>query len=272
LTEFEDLLEFVERETTFATSYYDDAYLDRRVSARMRRRDADTYAEYLDVLREDPDERAELLDTLSVNVTQFFRDNKVWAALEDILVETAEQQSSVSVWSAACADGREPYSIAMLALDAGLSPRNIDILATDIDEDALDRARQGFYQSTRTADIREQLGFLDDPMAYVEERGDDGFVVADHVKELVTFERHDLITDDPKSGFDLVCCRNVCIYIDKQYKRPILDTVSASLRPGGHLVLGQTETLPSGVKERFEAADPRIRIYRRLPEDDSAEE
>jgi len=267
LTEFEDLLAFVERETTFATSYYDDAYLDRRVSARMRRRDADTYAEYLDVLREDGDERAALLDTLSVNVTRFFRDAKVWAALEDVLVGTAGERPSVSVWSAACADGREPYSIAMLALDADVPVRDVDILATDIDEDALDRAREGYYESTRTADIREQLDFLDDPSEYVEERGEDGFVVADHVKDLVTFERHDLITDDPKSGFDLVCCRNVCIYIDKQYKRPILDTVSASLRPGGHLVLGQTETLPSGVKERFEAADPRIRIYRRLSED-----
>ena len=267
MTDFQDLLSYVERETEFATSYYDDAYLDRRISARMRRCDADSYAEYLDVLGEDDGERAELLDTLSVNVTEFFRDRKVWSGLEDVLTDHADG-SGVSVWSAACADGREPYSLAMLALDAGLAPWQVDILATDIDRDALARARAGRYRSTRTADIRDQLDFLDEPMEYVERDGEHGFVVADHVRDLVTFERHDLITDDPKSGFDLVCCRNVCIYIDKQYKRPILDTVSASLRPDGHLVLGQTETLPSGVKERFEAADTRIRIYRRLPVDD----
>ena len=267
MTEFETLLSFVERETEFATSYYDDAYLDRRISARMRRCGVDTYDEYRDILSDDGDERAELLDTLSVNVTEFFRDDKVWSALEDVLTDEADG-SGVSIWSAACADGREPYSIAMLALDAGLEPWQINVLATDIDRDALARARAGHYQSTRTADIRDQLDFLDDPMTYVEREGDHGFVVADHVKDLVTFERHDLITDDPKSGFDLVCCRNVCIYIDKQYKRPILDTVSASIRPDGHLVLGQTETLPSGVKERFEAADPRIRIYRRRSDDD----
>jgi chemotaxis protein methyltransferase CheR len=267
LTDFQDLLSFVERETEFATSYYDDSYLDRRVSARMRRCDTDSYGEYLDVLSEDADERAELLDTFSVNVTEFFRDQKVWSALEDVLVDHADG-SGISIWSAACADGREPYSIAMLALDAGLDPWQVDVLATDIDRDALDRARTGQYTSTRTADIREQLDFLDEPLKYVEREGEQGFVVADHVKEIVTFEHHDLITDDPKSGFELVCCRNVCIYIDKQYKRPILDTVSASLEPDGHLVLGQTETLPTGVKERFEAADPRIRIYRRLPDDD----
>jgi chemotaxis protein methyltransferase CheR len=264
MSDFEDLLQFVESQTTFSTSYYDDAYLDRRISARMRRRDADTYDEYLEMLREDGGEREELLDTLSVNVTQFFRDKKVWEALRDVLVETGDGTSTVKIWSAACADGREPYSLAMLALDAGFSPWEVDILATDIDEDALKRARNGRYESTRTADIAEQLDFLDEPLKYVDEDGDHGFTVTDRVKELVTFERHDLITDDPKSGFDLVCCRNVCIYIDKQYKRPILDTVSKSLREGGHLVLGQTETLPSGVKERFEAADRRIRIYERV--------
>ncbi|WP_232701717.1 CheR family methyltransferase [Halobacterium wangiae] len=266
MTDFEDLLSFVERETEFATSYYDDAYLDRRISARMRRRNTDSYDEYLEMLRTDEhDERAELLDTLSVNVTQFFRDRKVWAALRDVLLESADG-TTLSIWSAACADGREPYSIAMLALDAGLDPRKVRILATDIDEDALERARRGRYDSTRTADIQDQLSFLDEPMQYVEREGERGFVVADHVKDLVSFERHDLITGDPKSGFDLVACRNVCIYIDKQYKLPILDTVSQSLDGGGHLVLGQTETLPGEVKERFEAADPRIRIYRRLPD------
>lgn len=267
MTDFQDLLSYVEQETEFATSYYDDSYLDRRVSARMRRCGADSYVEYLDVLREDDEERVALLDTFSVNVTEFFRDEKVWSALQDVLTDRADG-SSISIWSAACADGREPYSLAMLALDAGLSPWQVDVLATDIDRNALARARAGRYQSTRTADIRDQLDFLENPMEYVERDGDHGFVVADHVKDLVTFEHHDLITDAPKSGFDLVCCRNVCIYIDKQYKRPILDTVSASIRADGHLVLGQTETLPSGVKERFEAADPRIRIYRRLPGDD----
>jgi chemotaxis protein methyltransferase CheR len=266
LTEFADLLDFVERETGFATSYYDDSYLDRRVSARMRRRGVDTYGAYLDLLETERDEREELLDTLSVNVTQFFRDEKVWTALRDVLLDIAEETRTIDIWSAACADGREPYSMAMLALDAGLSPRSVNILATDIDEDALGRARRGRYESTRTADIRDQLDFLDDPGEYVDKDGERGFVVADHVKDLVTFERHDLITGDPKSGFDLVACRNVCIYIDKQYKLPILDTVSQSLREGGHLVLGQTETLPGEIKDKFEAADPRIRIYRRLPE------
>ncbi|MFB6134333.1 MAG: protein-glutamate O-methyltransferase CheR [Halanaeroarchaeum sp.] len=261
MSEFAALKTFIEDETTFASSYYYESYLDRRISARMRRTDTESYGEYLDVLRDSPEERAALLDTLSVNVTSFFRDEKVWRELETILPTLVEDRQQLSIWSAACADGREPYSLAMLALDAGLSSRKIDILATDIDENALDRARQGVYRSTRTTALGEELSFLEDPHRYVDQDGDT-FAMADELRDLIRFERHDLITDDPKSGFDLVLCRNVCIYLDTEYKRPILETVSRSLASGSYLVLGQTETLPPDIKERFEPADPRLRIYR----------
>ncbi|MFB6081559.1 MAG: protein-glutamate O-methyltransferase CheR [Halanaeroarchaeum sp.] len=261
MSAFDDLLTYIETETTFASSYYDESYLDRRVSARMRRTDSDDYEDYLELLRTESAEREELLDTLSVNVTSFFRDEKVWSVLRDVLTDLDEETRAMNVWSAACADGREPYSLAMLALDAGISPRSIDILATDIDENALDRARQGVYTSTRTTDLGEQLSFLDDPDDYVESDGNT-ISMREAVRDLVTFARHDLITGDPKEGFDLVLCRNVCIYLDTEYKRPILETVSRSLREGGYLVLGQTETLPPDIKDGFEAADPRLRIYR----------
>lgn len=260
MSAFDDLLTYIESETSFASSYYEESYLDRRISARMRRTDVEDYGEYHDLLRESEDERAELLDTLSVNVTSFFRDNKVWTALRDVITELAEETGSVSIWSAAAADGREAYSLGMLTLDIGLPSRSVDILASDIDENALDRARQGVYQSTRTTDLDEQLSFLDDPSTYVDIDGNQ-ISITDTVSNLVTFGRHDLITGDPKEGFDLVLCRNVCIYLDSEYKRPILETVTESLRDGGYLVLGQTETLPPDIKERFDAVDPRLRIY-----------
>jgi chemotaxis protein methyltransferase CheR len=260
MSEFDTLLSYIESETTFASSYYEESYLDRRISARMRRTDVDDYGEYHDLLRESEAERAELLDTLSVNVTSFFRDEKVWTALAEVLDTLSEQTRSLDIWSAACADGREPYSLAMLALDRGLSQRSLDILATDIDENALDRARQGVYTSTRTTDLDEQLSFLEAPDRYVETDGD-RISMKGPITDLVTFEPHDLITGDPKSGFDLVLCRNVCIYLDSEYKRPILKTVSRSLADGGYLVLGQTETLPPDIKPAFEAVDPRLRIY-----------
>jgi len=260
MSDFENLLSYIETETSFASSYYERSYLDRRISARMRRTDVEEYSEYHELLQESESEQEELLDTLSVNVTSFFRDEKVWAALEDVIEDLADRNRSIDIWSAACADGREPYSLAMLALDQGLPERSVDILGTDIDENALDRARQGVYTSTRTTDLDEQLSFLDTPSRYVEADGSQ-IAMKGVLKELVDFKRHDLITGDPKSGFDLVFCRNVCIYLDSEYKRPILETVSRSLADGGYLVLGQTETLPPDIKTEFDTVDPRLRIY-----------
>lgn len=262
MTGFTDLLSYIESETTFASSYYDDAYLDRRISARMRRTDSKNYRAYLRLLEDDTAEHAALLDTLSVNVTSFFRDTKVWRQLREVLTELADTRSTVHIWSAACADGREPYSVAMLALDLGLRPHSFDVLATDIDEGALERARNGVYRSTRTTAVEDQLDFLESPTRFADQDGDD-FRIAEAVRNQVTFERHDLITGEQKVGFDLVFCRNVCIYIDTQYKRPILETVSESVASDGYLVLGQTETLPRDLKEDFQSADPRLRIYRR---------
>ena len=260
MSDFDDLLTYIESTTSFASSYYEESYLDRRISARMRRTDVEDYGQYHDLLREHSQERDELLDTLSVNVTSFFRDEKVWTALKEVLSELEADTRSFDIWSAACADGREPYSLAMLALDSGVPARSVNILGTDIDENALERARQGVYTSSRTTDLQDQLSFLDSPGQFVETDGEQ-VSIGEAASELVTFERHDLITGNRKDGFDLVLCRNVCIYLDSEYKRPILETVSRSLRPGGYLVLGQTETLPPDIKDQFDAVDPRLRIY-----------
>ena len=260
---FDRLLDYVEAELGFAASYYDDAYLDRRVSSRMRRTDADDYAEYLDLLRTDDRERAALLDAFSVNVTSFYRNPEVWEEVRSVLRTLSAERDRVRLWSAACSDGREPYSLSMLALDdPDVDDSRIEITATDIDREILAAARAGVYESTRTTDIGEQLAPLTHYDRYVEHDGD-RFAVTDPVKELVSFERHDLINGDPKSNFDLVVCRNLFIYIDAEHKLPILETVSESLSPDGYLVIGKTETLPETLKSAFDPVARRLRIYRK---------
>lgn len=260
---FERLLEYVESELGFATSYYDDSYLDRRVSSRIRRTDVGGYEGYLDLLREDEREQDALLDAFSVNVTSFFRNPEVWEEIRTVLRRLSAERDRLRLWSAACSDGREPYSLAMLVLDDDeVDSDRVEITATDIDEEILSRARRGVYENTRTTDIGEQLAPLDEYERYVE-RTDDTFAVTDPVKDLVTFERHDLINGDPKSGFDLVVCRNLFIYIDPDYKLPILETVSKSLSKSGYLVIGKTETLPESLKSSFESHARRLRIYRK---------
>jgi chemotaxis protein methyltransferase CheR len=260
---FDRLLAYVEAELGFATSYYDDSYLDRRVSSRMRRSDTDGYAEYLDLLRDDESEQQALLDAFSVNVTSFFRNPEVWEEVRSVLRALSTERGRIRLWSAACSDGREPYSLSMLARDdSEVDDASVEITATDIDSEILAAARRGVYESTRTTDIGEQLAPLDEYERYVD-RDENRFAVTDRVKDLVSFERHDLINGDPKSNFDLVVCRNLFIYIDAEHKLPILETVSKSLSVGGYLVIGKTETLPDTLKPAFEPVARRLRIYKK---------
>jgi chemotaxis protein methyltransferase CheR len=261
----ESVLEYLERSGGFASSHYDDAYLDRRVTARMRRRDAETYAEYLDMLRGDDSEQAALLDALSINVTGFFRNPEVWKRVRGILRELTADRREVRVWSAPCADGREPYSIAMLALDdPEITDRRVSITASDIDPEAIREARRGVYNSTRTTDIEEELSAIGDYGTYVDIK-DSQVEVRDRVKDLVSFDRHDLIRDDPRRAFDLVASRNFLIYIDGEYKHSVVETLTGSMREGGYFVIGKTETIPRSYRDRFEPIDKRLRIYRHVP-------
>ncbi|MFB6105662.1 MAG: protein-glutamate O-methyltransferase CheR [Halobacteriaceae archaeon] len=260
---FERLVSYIEEEVEFATSYYNDAYLDRRISARMRRTDSEDYGTYLRLLRDDQDERAALLDFLSVNVTSFFRNPEVWEALRPLLAESTSGRGRTEWWSAPCSDGREPYSLAMLALDDdGVDTRRLSITGSDIDREALATARRGCYETTRTTDVAAELEPLSTYEPYVDRDGD-AFSVRDRVKELVTFDHHDLIRGDPRSGFDLVLCRNLFIYIDPAYKRPVFETIRDSLESGGYLVIGKTETMPKAFRDAFEPVDKTNRIYRK---------
>jgi chemotaxis protein methyltransferase CheR len=260
---FDRLLEYIQTDVGFETGFYNDAYLDRRITARMRRTDADTYEEYQSQLTGSDEEQDALLDSLSINVTGFFRNPEAWDGIRSVLRTLTGERRQVRIWSAPCADGREPYSIAMLAHDdREIDESRISVLGTDISDDALQVARDGVYETSQTTDIAEELEPLDDVDAYVEQDGNT-FEVRPTVKRLVEFEKHDLIRGPSKRNFDLVLCRNLLIYIDTEYKVPIFETIEGSLRDDGYLVIGMTETLPHECRDTFQAVDKRHRIYQK---------
>ncbi|ACV46387.1 MULTISPECIES: CheR family methyltransferase [Halomicrobium] len=262
--QFQELLEFIGAEMDFESGFYNDAYLDRRITARMRRTDIDSYREYRRQLERDDDERAALLDSLSINVTGFFRNPEAWESLRSVLRDLTDQHRRVNLWSAPCADGREPYSAAMLALDdPQVDDRSVSILGTDINEDILREAREGTYETSHTTDIADELAPLDDYSEYIDRDGD-SFRIRKRVSDMVEFEQHDLIRGASKRDFDLVFCRNLLIYIDGEYKVPIFETIEESLREGGYLMIGMTETLPTACRDSFEAVDKQHRIYRKV--------
>ncbi|WP_259370352.1 CheR family methyltransferase [Salinarchaeum laminariae] len=261
---FDDLATFVEDEMSFATSHYNDSYLKRRFTSRIRRTDTENFEEYHELLVGNPEEQQALLDALSINVTGFFRNPDVWEGIRERLRELTEERSIVRAWSAACADGREPYSLSMLAHDdARCDPKRVRIRATDINDESLDHARNGIYENTRTIDVDEQLQFLSNYHSYVERSGD-RFRMRQNVRAPIRFEKHDLINDESKSEFDLVMCRNLFIYIDNEYKQPVLSTIAESMRSGGYLVIGKAETIPPALQSAFEVVDSTLRIYQRV--------
>jgi chemotaxis protein methyltransferase CheR len=258
---FARLLEHIERSLGFATSMYNDAYLDRRISARMRRNDVDDYRAYQRLLESDEDEQQALLDTLSVNVTSFFRNPDVWEALRPVLRDlTAEGRTKV--WSAACSDGREAYSLAMLAHDdPQVREDRVSIVGTDIKREILRAATAGVYEGSETNDLETQLAPIGDYERYVT-REDDSYRVAREIKRMTSFRRHDLIRESPPDRFDLVLCRNLFIYVDTDAKRAVFETLGSGLRSGGYLTIGMTETVPSDCRSWFEPVEKRLRIYR----------
>jgi chemotaxis protein methyltransferase CheR len=261
---FEAVTTFVEENLEFATSHYNDSYLQRRIKSRMRRTETDDYVGYLDLLESDADEHARLLEALSINVTGFFRNPEVWDGIRDVLRMLSEDHRSIRVWSAACADGREPYSLSMLAMDDDrVDARMVTVHATDINDRALRLAREGAYESNHTSDLDEQLRYLSHYPTYVDRDGEQ-FTVGDNVRERVSFETHDLIRDDVEARYELVVCRNLFIYIDPEFKKRVMDNILDALRPGGYLVIGKAETLPQASSSEFAVFDSRKRIYERV--------
>ena len=213
------------------------------------------------LLEREEEERDALLDSLSINVTGFFRNPEAWEKLRLVLRELTENRRQVKVWSAPCADGREPYSVAMLAADdEDIRERRLNIIGTDINSDILREARRGEYETSQTTDIEDELKPLTDYSRYIQQEGDH-FRVRDSIKEMVTFEQHDLIRGEPKNDFDLVLSRNLLIYIDSDFKTPIFETIRGSLREDGYLMIGMTETLPTDCRGSFDAVYKQHRIY-----------
>jgi chemotaxis protein methyltransferase CheR len=258
---FDRLLAYIESSMGFATSMYNDAYLDRRISARMRRNDSADYRAYQRLLESDDEEQQALLDALSVNVTSFFRNPEVWEALRPVLRDLTAS-GRTSVWSAACSDGREAYSLAMLAHDdPDVRADRIRIVGTDIKREILRAAKRGEYLASETNDLASQLAPLDDSERFVERDGD-CYRVSRALKRMVDFQRHDLIRESPPDQFDLILCRNLFIYVDADAKRTVFETLGSGLRSSGYLTIGMTETVPSECRSWFEPIEKRLRIYR----------
>jgi two-component system CheB/CheR fusion protein len=243
--------------------WYKDSCLLRRIEVRMRARGVDSLSRYAALLENDPDELERLLHTLSVRVTGFFRNPDTWHRLRELLSqEPVVKERGLRAWSMGCATGEETWSLAMLLLDLarGAGPQamtQVSVLGSDVDEQALAVATAGRYPSQSVVAIRSVLPH---PYGIVLEGG---FEVDAALHPRVEFRREDLTAPRvDEARFDLVCCRNLLIFLGREGQRRVLDTACRALRPGGVLALGRTESLVALPDAGLEPVDLTHRLYR----------
>jgi two-component system CheB/CheR fusion protein len=245
--------------------HYKKATILRRLERRMQVTAQPNLAAYDAYLAEHPTENKALLEDLLIGVTNFFRDREAFETLErDIVPELvgahahAGARAELRVWSAGCSTGEEAYSLAMVFTDqmhAENSGAKLQIFATDIDEHAIAKARAGFYPAAIMTDLppsRLRLHLIKEGTSYRVRR---------EIRERVLFAKHNVLSDPPFSDLDLVVCRNLLIYLDRDVQKEILRTFHFSLRQGGYLFLGSSESADL-CNEFFVAVDKKNRIYR----------
>jgi len=260
--EVESILDLLRREAGRDFGGYKRSTLHRRIFRRMAINRVQNLSEYLEQLRQRPDERDKLANDLLVGVTSFFRDPDAFAVLEkEVMPRFFEQKAvdaPVRVWIAGCSTGEEAYSVAMLFLDMQARSgrkRAFQIYATDIDEEALETARAGRYPEAISRDV---------PKARLERyftRVAGGFQVNKPLRETIVFAPHDLVTDPPFSKLDLLVCRNVLIYLQPDTQKKLLAVFRFVLNDSGFLFLGSSESL-GDEKRFFSVVSKKWRLFR----------
>jgi two-component system, chemotaxis family, CheB/CheR fusion protein len=259
------LLDFLKRNRGFDFSVYKRTSLERRIKRRMQELEIESYEEYQDHLQVTPDEFTDLFNTILINITDFFRDKAPWDYLRGEIIpavlETVPDEEPIRVWSAACATGEEAYTLAIIfaeALGEDEFRRRVKIYATDVDEDALTRARQAVY----TRDALKALP--EDFAARYFETSPLGQMFRADLRRSVIFGRNDLVQDAPISKIDLLVSRNALMYFTPEAQARILGHFNFALRDTGFLFLGKSEMLITHA-DLFTPHNLRWRVFKKVP-------
>jgi two-component system CheB/CheR fusion protein len=262
---FERLVEYLGRTRGFDFAAYKRPSLTRRVQRRMEMLGLGDYERYIEYLDAHADEFSYLFNTILINVTAFFRDGAPWDFLRtDViprLVADGDPDGAIRIWSAGCASGEEPYTIAMLlaeALGREAFARRVKIYATDVDDDALQQARTAVYPASRVEGVPAEL--LE---KYFERYDGARYAFDKELRRGVIFGRHDLLQDAPISRIGLLVCRNTLMYFNADRQLRILARLHFALADGGFLLFGKAEMLLTR-SQLFVPVDPRLRVFRKV--------
>lgn len=258
-----EIYKLVFKHTGYDFHYYKTPTIIRRIAKRMGSHNITEIEKYVEFLSENPEECKALSKDFLIGVTKFFRDSFVFDQLKDVviprLLESKTDGEIIKVWIAACSTGEEVYSIAML-LDDMIERKGmhleLKIFATDIDEEAIEKASRAVYPSSIRNDVPADL-----LQKYFVQEGK-RYIVNQNLRKKIVFARHNITKDPPFIKNDLAMCRNMLIYMNSILQRKVLNTLFFSLQDKGYLVLGTSETL-AGLKGNFDEIDGKAKIYQK---------
>ena len=260
----EAVMEAVRVQTGHDFSYYKVNTVLRRIQRRMQVLELSRPADYVAALESDPSEAEALFQDLLINVTSFFRDPEVFDLMRreviPPIVAAAGPDRPIRIWVPGCSSGEEAYSIAILVAEAisrVKSKPEVQIFATDIDDEMLERARAATYMQSVVADLPPEI------LSRYFTASEEGYTVIPAIRDMVRVSAHSVIKDPPFSRLDLVSCRNLLIYFDGRLQGRVLPLFHYALRPDGWLVLGSAENL-AGRDDLFDTVAREARIYRKI--------
>ncbi|WP_394217386.1 CheR family methyltransferase [Halobacillus trueperi] len=248
----QDYIHFIDkvhRKTGVDLSQYKEAQMKRRLTSLREKRGHHDFKSYFNALEKDALLLEELLDRMTINVSEFYRNRKRFEVLEHkVIPYLHHQKQKLRIWSAACSTGEEPYTLAMI-LNRYMPLDQVEILATDLDLNALKKAEEGLYHERSLKEVAPDI-----LRKYFRKEGS-FYRVRDDIRKSVTFKKHNLLADRYQKGFDLIVCRNVMIYFTEEAKQKMYKNFNHSLVDGGIFFVGSTEQIFSPQTYGFEVYD-----------------
>ena len=250
--DFEKYRAFIYKESGITFTPTNRSILESRLKERLREKKVDSLGEYYTRISSDKEELKSFLDSITTNLTRFFRNQPHFDALEKFVVpelinniKKGGANNTLRIWSAGCSTGEEPYTIAML-LSEKLPPLwKFEIIASDLSLKCLLTAKEGFYGDTKID------GIPPDYLPKYFDKVDGGYVIKPEIKSKIKFDYHNLNNDSGQRGFDIVFCRNVIIYFDEAAQKGVIDRFWDAMAPKSFLFIGHSESL-FGMNTKFE--------------------
>ncbi|WP_226526640.1 CheR family methyltransferase [Metabacillus niabensis] len=247
--DYEIFIKNIKRKTGIDLSLYKEAQMKRRLISLYEKRGFTSFSQFFEGISKKNELYYEFLDRMTINVSEFYRNYKRWQVLEEkILPFLLEKNGHIKVWSAACSTGEEPYTIAMI-LSKFMPLTKVKVLATDIDENVIARAKLGIYPERSLNEVPAEI-----KNKYFKKDGAN-FVVSEDIKKTVQFKKQNLLSDTFDTNFDLIVCRNVLIYFTEEAKETLYSKFSQALRRDGIFFVGSTEQIFNADRFGFKSAD-----------------